>query len=657
MSKKHRIGKINKNDYFRVLVTETLPYETPIIFSNDGLYHQCKNPTALPKIFQCFLEKLILPAQGNENTIPFTYKVRKTATERRQLSLIHPQSQVQFVDFYKRYDQSILHYCQKSPSSIRSPKKVANAYYIKTKFKNINLHKAGRVASLATDRISRHSPSYFAYTGYDRMYKFYESQDFFKLESKYEILQTLDVSKCFDSIYTHTISWALKDKDFTKAHVSVSSTFAQEFDSAIRRANHNETNGIVIGPEVSRIFSEIIFQEIDALTIKDLASRKLSPYTYNHDYSIRRYVDDVLIFANTIETAKDVYNAYSENLSKFNLHPNQAKATTTARPFATLKSNIISDITRTAQTFFDEFLDEIEETIIIPKKIFNKWTLTRGFIKAIKCTCSRNNGTYDDISSYLISSILERIKKIVNISATTTQTISEGDFRVALETLLDVSFYLYNVSPSVSASYKLCTSIILAVRFSENKLPKEKEQIKQTVFELIEQTLANKSLSKYTAIEKFVSLEAINILLAAHELGENYLLAPETVSRIFSTGDELNYFDLVSCLYYIKDYAIYQTMRTKIDRAIDERLRDLSSIKRNTEKACLLLDMLACPYINPQRKTRWILESYKVFQVARPTSAELDEILNSTRKTFWFVKWHEFDLLNILEKKELRQVY
>lgn len=30
--------KVRKGDYNRVLITETLPYETPIIFSNDGLH-------------------------------------------------------------------------------------------------------------------------------------------------------------------------------------------------------------------------------------------------------------------------------------------------------------------------------------------------------------------------------------------------------------------------------------------------------------------------------------------------------------------------------------------------------------------------------------------------------------------------------------------
>lgn len=35
--------RILKSDYCRVLVTETAPYETPLIFSNDCFYNIAKN--------------------------------------------------------------------------------------------------------------------------------------------------------------------------------------------------------------------------------------------------------------------------------------------------------------------------------------------------------------------------------------------------------------------------------------------------------------------------------------------------------------------------------------------------------------------------------------------------------------------------------------
>lgn len=134
-------------------------------------------------------------------------------------------------------------------------------------------------------------------------------------------------------IYTHCLSWATKDKSFTKSNVSVSSTFGQEFDRVIRHGNHNETNGIPIGPEVSRIFSEIIFQEIDQRVIQGLSDLNL-----HQDYEFRRYVDDIFIFAGNELIANRVYDKYADVLMSFNLHVNIAKSTCIGRPFFSSKA-------------------------------------------------------------------------------------------------------------------------------------------------------------------------------------------------------------------------------------------------------------------------------------------------------------------------------
>lgn len=62
---------IKKTDYDRVILTETLPYETPIIFSNAGLYMQIKNKGDGFK--KELLEKLILNEKATK-TKPFFSK-------------------------------------------------------------------------------------------------------------------------------------------------------------------------------------------------------------------------------------------------------------------------------------------------------------------------------------------------------------------------------------------------------------------------------------------------------------------------------------------------------------------------------------------------------------------------------------------------------
>lgn len=48
--------------------------------------------------------------------------------------------------------------------------------------------------------------SYFKYSPFTLMAKFYESYAFTKLERKYKYIKYIDVSKCFYHIYTHSIA-------------------------------------------------------------------------------------------------------------------------------------------------------------------------------------------------------------------------------------------------------------------------------------------------------------------------------------------------------------------------------------------------------------------------------------------------------------------
>jgi len=86
-------NKIKRSDYNRILITETLPYETPIIFSNDGLYDRITEFEASSVIQKILIKALIFGEGSNKppnSTIPYTYKIRKNSLEFRRLALLHP---------------------------------------------------------------------------------------------------------------------------------------------------------------------------------------------------------------------------------------------------------------------------------------------------------------------------------------------------------------------------------------------------------------------------------------------------------------------------------------------------------------------------------------------------------------------------------------
>jgi hypothetical protein len=80
----------------------------------------------------------------------------------------------------------------------------------------------------------------------------------------------------------------------------------------MQNLNHKETNGIVIGPEFSRIFAEIILQSVDVELVTQLAVRE--NLTHKVDYEIFRYVDDFFVFYNEESTQLKIFETLQEAL-------------------------------------------------------------------------------------------------------------------------------------------------------------------------------------------------------------------------------------------------------------------------------------------------------------------------------------------------------
>lgn len=645
--------KIKKNDYNRILVTETVPYETPVIFSNDGLYNISRSPRIDNPILELMFQRLVL-GQGRRKyfTTPYQYKIRKNILDFRRLSVVHPISQWEMKNFYESYESLICHYCSESQFSIRSPQRVASVFYYKNSWENIGKYKRGAVEELDSDKQRKHSSSFYSYRGYDRLYKFFNSSEFVSLEKNFPYLRTLDVSKCFDSIYTHSITWATKEKQYAKSKIGVA-TFGSKFDGLMQKANYNETNGIVIGPEISRIFAEIIFQDIDEMARVRLAS-DLYSLIYGVHYSIKRYVDDIFIFAKDEKISRKIYEIYADCLSSYNLHINSSKSHLYSRPFFTQKSKIIREINIKVNEFSEKFLDgKNGNTVLIPKEIYRIDKLVHSFIDSAKASCSANSAGYDEVASYLISAFFERIKRLINVDAV---DVNEKDkYRDAALVFLELIFFFYSVAPSVSASYKLCASTILLYRFAELHLGPYEHTIKQRCYELVVELLEGDLGTVDSDVENFIFLEALNVILAISDMGDDYLLPQDLIERVFKGKD--SYYDLVTCLFYIKNKTDYSSIGQSLLAVIELRLENLESIQVDTEQACLFVDVISCPYIAKVKKIKWIKRFYRACSKPQPTTAELDLFFEHADKKFWFVNWNEVDLLNALERKELRRVY
>src|SRR5471032_1632273 len=93
-----------KNDFSRILLTETLPYEVPVFFSNDYFYERVKKQDI--NKFDVEIKKVFFEFQ--KYTIPYNYEIIKDSSSKRVLSIMHPAIQLRFPNFYKRYHALIV---------------------------------------------------------------------------------------------------------------------------------------------------------------------------------------------------------------------------------------------------------------------------------------------------------------------------------------------------------------------------------------------------------------------------------------------------------------------------------------------------------------------------------------------------------------------
>jgi hypothetical protein len=646
--------RVRRNDPCRCLVTEVLPEETPIIFSNDGFYLHARKHEQGRRPSTPVFDLLVRQDAGFDKRryIPYTYRVRKDAVSHRSLSVVHVGAQWQAVRFYQEMSHLVLNYARRSRLSIRAPMAIARTYYIKSSISDLGRFKKSPVSAHGFDEFLKHSPSYFSYRGFSRLYKFFDSTDFLELEKKFPLLWMLDVTKCFDSIYTHSIAWATKDKPFAKSNDRIQ-FFANTFDSLMQSMNYGETSGIVIGPELSRIFAEVLLQRVDLEVVSALEERGFS---LGVQYHVRRYVDDFFVFAESKSVASVVCEVVADKLSGYKLSVNEAKFKRYERPFLTEKSKVIIDAGKALNKFISSMSQEITVdggNYLSPKRIYRLDRFILSFCNEIKLCCANNDCSYDEVAGYLISALKNRAVRVMDSFGR-----SHDDCQVytdALAALVEVALFLYSVAPSAGASYKLCAMIVMIARFADKSLVDHAPSIKQLVFDRVFSILARWAVSSQT--RNFVDLESQNLLLAISDLGSDYRLPAAAINRIFDFDSlgSVSYFDLVTLLFYIKDDPQYAAVRRLAMDKVDEALLDLSDVRENSEKVLMLLDVLTCPYIDVQRRKSILSGLIKAKNVSVDHS--IDEVFADLTSPWWFVNWDEVDLLNMLERRELHTVY
>ena len=311
------------NNFFRqtcFLKTELLPQEIPLFFSNNPITEN------IDTIFQN-----IKTIEHKDNyTIPLNFTIPKNNISTRTLSLLHPLSQIEAMIYIMKYEFLILNHLKKSNFNIRKAIKLNKLTFNGSESiceKRCKLEQDYSIkksdSTITTEELDKDIKKYFAYSKHHQLTKNLKNPLFIRSRNKYRYFLKLDIQNFFKSIYTHSIVWAIiggKDIGKTLSGYEYSSTFASKTDKLLQKSNNNETNGILLGPELNRIISDLLLTTIDI----DIQN-KLNHLKHRTDYDIYRFVDDYFIFASSKEKVEDIEKAIKTSLENYNLTLNDAK--------------------------------------------------------------------------------------------------------------------------------------------------------------------------------------------------------------------------------------------------------------------------------------------------------------------------------------------
>lgn len=145
------------------------------------------------------------------------------------------------------------------------------------------------------------------------------------IKSKYVALA--DISNCFPSVYSHSISWALVGKKHAKSKSKPTdrSEWFNQIDFHTRNLKHGETNGVLIGPHSSNLISEIILVAVDYKLTKQ-------------GFKYIRNIDDYTCYVDSHEESDRFFLCLSEELKKYELALNSKKSKLIPLPQASVKN-------------------------------------------------------------------------------------------------------------------------------------------------------------------------------------------------------------------------------------------------------------------------------------------------------------------------------
>lgn len=176
-----------------------------------------------------------------------------------------------------------------------------------------------------------------------------------------------DVTNCYGSIYTHTISWALHGKKWSKNHRKAKDGLGNEIDSRIQHLQNGQTNGLPQAGALFDLIAEMVMGYADLKLSQKLSEKRIKRY------KVIRYRDDYRIFSNSKEEVEMIVKILADVLSELNMHFNSKKTN--------LSQDVIDLAIKPDKIYWDSksFLIQKNSNLTLQKKLLQIFELGNKF--------------------------------------------------------------------------------------------------------------------------------------------------------------------------------------------------------------------------------------------------------------------------------------
>lgn len=201
-----------------------------------------------------------------------------------------------------------------------------------------------------------------------------------ELALHYEYVLHTDITDCYGSIYTHSVSWALLTKAIAKQDKDKPS-IGKSIDDHLKNMSYGQTNGIPQGSSLMDFIAEMVLGFADLELSEKIKQENIG------DYQIIRYRDDYRIFSNNPQVAELITKLLTEIMIELGMRLNAQKTL--------VSSNVVRDSIKPDKLYWiatRKGTKNLQEHLLLINDLSNKFPNSGSLTKALTKYFNRIKG-------------------------------------------------------------------------------------------------------------------------------------------------------------------------------------------------------------------------------------------------------------------------